>query len=63
MHGETEASPRSSKFAGYLFLLAAFLFILPSVFSNGNSGLVAIGIVFLIFGIVFLNKKSSVREE
>ena len=45
---------QSKKVAGFLWLLAGLLMIIPPVFRDGNKTYIAIGAMFLIFGIVFL---------
>jgi len=45
---------QSKKVAGFLWLLAGLLMIIPPVFRDGNKTYIAIGTMFLIFGIVFL---------
>ncbi len=48
-------SPRAQRISGYLWLLAGLLMIAPSILSDqNNSSLVAIGLMFITFGIVFL---------
>lgn len=59
MKNEKPNSRRSSKIAGYLFLLAGALMIVPGMFFEGaqtSSG--GIAIMFLIFGIVFLSRNN-----
>ena len=48
---------QSGKVVGYLWLLAGLLMMLPSVFSDGHEASVGVGVMFLIFGIVFLNRE------
>ena len=48
---------QSRKTVGYLWLLAGVLMMLPSVFSDGHETTVGVGIMFLILGIVFLNRE------
>ena len=53
-------TPRAKKISGYLWLLAGLLMIAPSMLSDqSNSSLVAIGLTFITFGLVFL--RSSKR--
>ena len=47
---------QSKKVAGYLWLLAGLLMIIPPIFLDGNKTYIAIGAMFLIFGIVFLGR-------
>lgn len=59
MPKEPSKSRRYGKLAGYLFLLAGALMIVPGLFFEGaqsaNSG---VGAMFLIFGIVFIARKN-----
>ena len=48
---------QSGKTVGYLWLLAGILMMFPSVFSNGHETTVGVGVMFLIFGIVFLSRE------
>ncbi len=47
---------QSKKVAGILWLLAGLLMIIPPIFLDGNKTYIAIGAMFLIFGIVFLGR-------
>ena len=48
---------RSKKVAGFLWLLAGSLMLIPPVFFDGNKTTIGIGAMFLIFGIVSLGRK------
>jgi hypothetical protein len=48
---------RSRKVPGFLWLLAGVLMMIPSMLSDGHETNVGVGIMFLIFGIVFLSRK------
>ena len=48
---------RSKKVAGFLWLLAGLLMIVPPILFDGNKSFIAIGTMFLIFGIVFLGRE------
>ena len=48
---------QSREVVGYLWLLAGVLMLLPSVFSDGHETTVGVGVMFLIFGIVFLSRE------
>lgn len=45
---------QSKKVAGFLWLLAGLLMVFPPILSDGSKSLIAIGAMFLIFGIVSL---------
>jgi len=45
---------KSRKVTGFLWILAALLMGVPPMLSDGNRSLIAIGAMFLIFGIVSL---------
>ena len=46
------------RYAPILWILAGVLFLLPSIFgSSKNGGSIGVGIMFIIFGIVFAKKK------
>lgn len=45
---------KSKKVTGFLWILAALLMGVPPMLSDGNKSLIAIGAMFLIFGIVSL---------
>jgi LPXTG-motif cell wall-anchored protein len=48
------------KHAPVLWIVAGVLFLLPSVFGSSNSQTsVGVGMMFIIFGIVFFRKKKS----
>ena len=47
---------RSKKVAGFLWLLAGLLMIVPPILSDGHKSSLAIGAMFLIFGIVSLGR-------
>ncbi len=51
-------APQSKKVAGFLWLLAGLLMIVPAILSDGSKSFIAIGAMFLIFGIVFLGRRS-----
>jgi len=48
---------RSNKVSGILWLVAACLMIVGPVLFDGNKSIIAIGTMFLIFGLVSLRKK------
>ena len=46
------------RFAPQLWILAGVLFLLPSIFgSSKNHASIGVGMMFIIFGIVFFKKK------
>ncbi len=45
---------QSKKTAGYLWLIAGLLMMVPPMLFGGNRTTIGIGAMFLIFGIVFL---------
>jgi len=50
--------PILQRFAPILWILAGVLFLLPSIFgSSKNHGSIGVGMMFIIFGIVFSKKK------
>ena len=50
--------PILQRYAPILWMLAGVLFLLPSIFgSSNNHGSVGVGMMFIIFGIVFSKKK------
>jgi len=50
--------PILQRYAPILWILAGVLFLLPSIFgSSNNHGSVGVGMMFIIFGIVFSKKK------
>jgi hypothetical protein len=48
---------QSRKVTGFLWILAALLMGVPPILSGGNRSLIAIGAMFLIFGIVSLRRE------
>jgi len=48
---------QSKKVAGFLWLLAGLLMIVPPILFDGDKSIIAIGVMFLIFGIVSLGRK------
>lgn len=53
-------NPILHKFAPILWIVAGVLFLLPSIFNSSiNKTSIGIGIMFIIFGIVFSKKKKS----
>lgn len=48
---------RSRKTIGFLWMLAGVLMMVPSVLSDGHKTSVGVGLMFLIFGIVFLSRE------
>ena len=48
---------QSRKVVGFLWLLAGVLMMVPSVLSDGHETNVGVGVMFLIFGIVFLSRE------
>jgi len=52
------SKPILQRYAPILWVLAGVLFLLPSIFgSSKNGGSIGIGMMFIIFGIVFEKKK------
>ena len=52
--------PIFQKYAPTLWILAGVLFLLPGIFgSSNNKTSIGIGMMFIIFGIVFSKKKKS----
>ena len=50
--------PIIQRYAPILWMLAGVLFLLPSIFgSSKNYGSIGVGMMFIIFGIVFSKKK------
>ena len=50
--------PILQRYAPILWMLAGVLFLLPSIFgSSENYGSIGVGMMFIIFGIVFSKKK------
>ena len=47
---------QSKKIAGFLWLLAGLLMLIPPIFLDGNKTLIGIGAMFLIIGIVSLGR-------
>ena len=46
------------RFAPQLWILAGVLFLLPSIFGSSiNGGSIGVGMMFIIFGIVFAKKR------
>ena len=56
---------RWEKFTPLIWIIAGVLFVLPSLWGSGESSFLAIGIMFIIFGIVFARKNTteSVKSE
>ena len=53
-----KSKPILQRFAPILWILAGVLFLLPSIFgSSKNGGSIGVGMMFIIFGIVFAKKK------
>ena len=51
-------NPLLQRYAPILWMLAGVLFLLPSIFgSSKNGGSIGVGMMFIIFGIVFAKKK------
>ena len=48
---------QSKKVASFLWLLAGLLMIVPPIMFDGDESIIAIGVMFLIFGIVSLWRK------
>ena len=46
---------QSRKGVGFLWLLAGVLMMIPSMLSDGHETSVGVGVMFLIFGIVYLS--------
>lgn len=47
---------QSKKIAGFLWLFAGLLMLIPPIFLDGNKTLIGIGAMFLIIGIVSLGR-------
>lgn len=56
---KSSSALQSNKVNGSLWILAALLMSVPPLVSGGNRSLIAIGAMFLIFGIVSLRGKTS----
>jgi len=53
-----KSKPILQRFAPILWIIAGVLFLLPSIFgSSKNGGSIGVGMMFIIFGIVFAKKK------
>ena len=53
-----KSKPILQRFAPILWMLAGVLFLLPSMFGSSiNGGSIGVGMMFIIFGIVFAKKK------
>ena len=53
-----KSKPKLQRFAPVLWILAGVLFLLPGIFgSSENHGSIGVGMMFIIFGIVFSQKK------
>lgn len=53
-----KSKPILQRYAPILWMLAGVLFLLPSIFgSSKNGGAIGVGMMFIIFGIVFAKKK------
>ena len=53
-----KSKPLLQRYAPILWILAGVLFLLPSIFgSSKNGGSIGVGMMFIIFGIVFAKKK------
>jgi hypothetical protein len=53
----------SQKYAGPLWIIAGALFVLSATFGDGKSEYVAIGIMFIVLGIVFTDKESKLDNS
>jgi hypothetical protein len=52
--------PILQKFAPALWIFAGVLFLLPSIFNSSiNTASIGVGIMFIIFGIIFFKKTKS----
>ncbi len=51
------------KYAAPLWVIAGIMFMLPSVFGDANPSFIAIGMMFVIFGIVFPRKGGDSNEH
>ena len=53
-----KSKPILQRFAPILWMLAGVLFLLPSMFGSSiNGGSIGVGMMFIVFGIVFSKKK------
>ena len=57
MIGKSAKAMQSNKVKGALWLVAALPMLLIPVLNDGNKGLIAIGIIFLIFGMHTLRQQ------
>ncbi len=61
MINKSDSVQKSGTVTGLLWILAALLMGVPPMFSDGNRSLIAIGAMFLIFGIVALRRGSRAQ--
>ena len=55
---QEKVNPIIKRFAPLLWILAGVLFLLPSIFgSSKNNTSIGVGMMFIIFGIVFSKKQ------
>jgi len=51
---------KSKKVAGFLWLLAGLLMMVPPILLDGNRTLIGVGAMFLIFGLVALGRDRKI---
>jgi len=56
MIAKSDSVLKSKKLAGFLWLLAGLLMMIPPLLLDGNRTLVGVGAMFLIFGVVSLGR-------
>jgi len=56
MIAKSDSVLKSRKLAGFLWLLAGLLMMIPPLLLDGNRTLVGVGAMFLIFGVVSLGR-------
>ncbi len=52
----------SQKYAGPLWIVAGAMFVFSGVFGNGEHEHFAIGMMFIILGIVFSNRERKLKD-
>lgn len=63
MIGKSSSMMESKKVRGTLWMIAALPMILVPAFTDGNKGIVGVGLMFLIFGIVALRQSSLANSD
>jgi|GEM_PF-4228325 len=59
MVGKSNSLMQSNKVRGVLWLVAALLMIIGPVLSDGNKGMIGVGLMFLVFGLVALSRSPN----